>query len=541
MPTGVTAKIVSAGRNHGLALGSDNYFYTWGQGTQGQLGNNNNVASYVPVKVYGVVPIAPEVPALRSPANKATGQSTSLTLKWSKAPDAAGYQCQVSTDPMFVTELVVNDSTLTDTTKNLVGLGSSTTYYWRVRSYNDGMYSAFSLSDTFTTLVQAPVVPTLILPANNATNQPAIDTLKCSKAAGASKYHWQVRTDLQFSATTGFVVNDSTTDTTRAITLISGTKYYWQVQAVNPGSVSAYAGPDSFTVMAAPAVAPVLLTPANNATNQRPDTLVLKWNHVPAVSGYECQLSTNPSFSLLVVTKDSTSDTAFTVTSLQNLQKYYWRVRAYNAGGITGFSTTDSFTTIIAVPSRPHIISPFAATDISRRGPFVWNSSASATSYRLQISTDNTFSFVTVDTTVADTAVGLSAILDASTQYYWRVSASDPGGVSGYSVVANFTTGTSTDAVNESGGNPKEFSLLQNYPNPFNPSTVIKYNLPKAQTVTLKVYNILGQEIATLVSARQNAGYYEVAFNGNRVASGVYFYVLKTENFSSIHKMLLMK
>jgi hypothetical protein len=59
--------------------------------------------------------------------------------------------------------------------------------------------------------------------------------------------------------------------------------------------------------------------------------------------------------------------------------------------------------------------------------------------------------------------------------------------------------------------------------------------------VTLKVYNVLGQEVTTLVNARQNAGYYSVNFNADRLASGVYFYVLRTESFSSTHKMMLLK
>jgi hypothetical protein len=70
---------------------------------------------------------------------------------------------------------------------------------------------------------------------------------------------------------------------------------------------------------------------------------------------------------------------------------------------------------------------------------------------------------------------------------------------------------------------------------------MIKYSLPKAQMVTLEVYNVLGQKVATLVDAHQNAGFYEVNFNADRLASGVYLYVLRTGSFSAVHKMLLLK
>ncbi len=88
---------------------------------------------------------------------------------------------------------------------------------------------------------------------------------------------------------------------------------------------------------------------------------------------------------------------------------------------------------------------------------------------------------------------------------------------------------------------PTEFELSQNYPNPFNPTTVIKYTLPKEANVTLKVYNLVGQEVATLVNANQAQGIYEVTFDASNLSSGVYFYTLNAGNFSVTKKMMLLK
>ena len=93
-----------------------------------------------------------------------------------------------------------------------------------------------------------------------------------------------------------------------------------------------------------------------------------------------------------------------------------------------------------------------------------------------------------------------------------------------------------------------KFELSQNYPNPFNPSTTIKYSIPIVETmhatsqlVTLKVYDILGREVATLVNTQQIAGNYEVTFDATNLVSGIYFYKLQSGSFFESKKMLLLK
>lgn len=88
---------------------------------------------------------------------------------------------------------------------------------------------------------------------------------------------------------------------------------------------------------------------------------------------------------------------------------------------------------------------------------------------------------------------------------------------------------------------PMEFRLEQNYPNPFNPETTIDYQLPEEGRVTLKVFNILGQEIRTLVDENRKAGYYTEKFSGMDFSSGVYIYLLTSGKNRSIKKMMLVK
>ena len=112
---------------------------------------------------------------------------------------------------------------------------------------------------------------------------------------------------------------------------------------------------------------------------------------------------------------------------------------------------------------------------------------------------------------------------------------------------ASFTmVGTTTGVETGTTAVPSEYSLSQNYPNPFNPTTQIAFTIPQQQQVTLKVYNLLGQEIATLVDRVLSAGTFTVTWNGRSqigtpVTSGVYFYQMKAGNFADVKRMILLK
>jgi hypothetical protein len=104
--------------------------------------------------------------------------------------------------------------------------------------------------------------------------------------------------------------------------------------------------------------------------------------------------------------------------------------------------------------------------------------------------------------------------------------------------------------VNITNNQPTHFSLYQNYPNPFNPTTTISYNLVKVETldkvkvnvtVSLRVYDVLGREIAVLVNEEKPAGEYRVEFNASHLPSGVYFYRLSAGNYTATKKLVLMK
>jgi hypothetical protein len=111
-------------------------------------------------------------------------------------------------------------------------------------------------------------------------------------------------------------------------------------------------------------------------------------------------------------------------------------------------------------------------------------------------------------------------------------------------VISGFLTFSQTQITglkNEPGLIPIVWKLEQNFPNPFNPSTTINYQISKPGLVTLKIYDILGREIATLINENKVAGFYEINFDASKLASGIYIYQLKSNNFVSSKKMILLK
>ena len=194
----------------------------------------------------------------------------------------------------------------------------------------------------------------------------------------------------------------------------------------------------------------------------------------------------------------------------------------------------------VCIPFPPVLVSPSGTTGEPRNPVLTWRSSASATSYRVQLSTDSFFSVIAVDSTVADTLLPVSP-LAANTRYFWHVSALNDSGASSYSATTVFTTGDQIETVEERAEIPKGFTLSQNYPNPFNPSTQIEYTVPSTGRVSLKVYDLMGREVATLYEGTRQPGNFVANFDGSALSSGMYVCRLSSGATSLSRKLVLVK
>ncbi|MCW8822829.1 MAG: T9SS type A sorting domain-containing protein [Ignavibacteriaceae bacterium] len=200
------------------------------------------------------------------------------------------------------------------------------------------------------------------------------------------------------------------------------------------------------------------------------------------------------------------------------------------------------------LPNNITVVSPNGGEHLSIRDTIEikWNS-VSVDSVRIKLSLNGGTNWITiVDSTPSDST------------YKWFVQVPNPSWncLIKISDVADSTIYDKSDSTfaidrflsidDSSRLLPKEFSLSQNFPNPFNPSTKIKFQIPGQArndnaVFTLNVYDVLGNEIATLINEEKQPGEYEVEFNGSELPSGIYFYQLKAGNYIETKKMMLLK
>jgi hypothetical protein len=483
----------------------------------------------------------PAVPVLRSPADNATNVDTNTTIIWAKAANATSYHVQVSKDPAFGGQFVVDDTSVVDTTKALTSLSLGTKHYWRVRAKNAGGSSAFSTSRSFTTVTGIPGVPSLLLPANGSTGLSPTVTFRWTRPnPQASSYKLQVATDSTFGS--GLIVNDSTlVDTFKTETGIAyGKKYFWRVNGKGVGGPGAYSAVWNFRTLLQDPSVPALLSPVDGSTGQ-PTNPTLRWTRPPGATSFHLQFGLDSTFATgLLIDDPAVVDTSKALVGLTYLTKYFWRLNADNVGGTSPWSNTSRFTVGVLAPSKVALLKPTNAATVGTSANFVWYKATPAVvRYWFEIAADPNFTLRVVDTTVTDTSKIYTSLF-AGTQYYWKVRAWNPGGWGPYSDVWTLTASSSVGVGNER-GIPTRFDLSQNYPNPFNPSTQIEFALPQEAQVKLDVYSMLGEKVMTLVNEPMTAGYHTVRFDASSLASGLYLYRITAGTFTMTRKMMLVR
>jgi hypothetical protein len=300
-------------------------------------------------------------------------------------------------------------------------------------------------------------------------------------------------------------------------------------------------------------VVPIASWPVGNPTEYtNPPTL--NWYLSTYATGLTYEIQCIPASDLSwpadnVVATSSTM--SFNIPSgLTGGVQYAWRVRSVLGSTKSDWSTPALFT-MAAVNAlvQPITGSPANFATINTVSPKLYwylpTAPAANATYEIQIADNPDF---TNPITASSNKLSLQVTgLSDGKGYFWKVRSNDgTGNTSYYSGMGQFKIINSTTDVQKDIAIPTQFALEQNYPNPFNPTTLINYSIPNNAFVVLKIYDMLGREIKTLVNNQMSAGKYSVAWkgednNGNKVTSGIYIYRITAGNFSAARKMVVLK
>lgn len=218
----------------------------------------------------------------------------------------------------------------------------------------------------------------------------------------------------------------------------------------------------------------------------------------------------------------------------------------YAGGNFTNAGTSPVAANNIAawgsVPQPPNLISPLDGSQGVTITPLLnWDSSAFSYTFGLQLSLNPNFTTTVINLTGIPISQQQVSV-NNNTTYFWRANASNSIGTSGWSSIRFFTT--APVGIINTNEIPETFSLHQNFPNPFNPTTTIKFDLPNqtdAKNISLKLYDMTGREVSTLINTDYVAGKWEFTLDGSKMASGVYFYKIEAGQFVQTNKMMLVK
>ena len=554
----------------GLASTTKYFYRVRGSNVGGTSGNSNIVS----LTTIGVPP-PPPVPT--APVNGSIGQPVALTLAWNASPTASSYVVQVSTAASFALPFI-SDTAVSGTSRPVSGLAPNTIYFWRVAGKNQFGAGAFSSpAFLFSTVDTAAVTGTVSFPVNPAQSDyrmvsvpgivPGSVSDLTAGSGGEQIFDWRAFRMPDSGVLTELGPQDQI-GIGEGIWLIRKNTLSIKKSAAMPGVQANGAFPilihSGWNIIADPFDVPVQWAAVRTLNSLVPADVIQGWSGSYAVDtvmeplkGYYF-FSNSPELTTLAIPYPLPSTQPPPANVLSPVT---WSLQV--AFESADNNDADCRLGIAPAAMRGHdsleIRKPplaFAGGEVYFTRPETGGKYARfSTDYRpavngseewdIQISRPNgcngTLRFNGVDDIPANYSVillapdnGWPTNLRSQREYRLQMTLTNLTvrvlvGVD--SVVAHRITALVPDS----------YMLNQNYPNPFNPSTTIRYGLPQRSTVSLTVFNALGQRVRQLVNEEQEAGYHEVKFDGTGLASGVYFYRLRAGGFVETKKFLFLQ
>jgi Leucine-rich repeat (LRR) protein len=350
-----------------------------------------------------------------------------------------------------------------------------------------------------------------------------------------SQYHW-------FKDSIEFYVSSDTFIALQNVQIQDAGDYYCSVTNTTVSDLTLYS--HLFTLSVIDTIVPAMPQDLSAVSGDQEISLIWRANEDPDSIYYRIYMDTIPQPAIAIDSTDSINDTTRTLSGLINKVTYYIRITAVDwSGNESEFSNE-----VQAVPAHIDSIPPAVPQNLTGVAGdssviLTWNSVVDTgyIYYRVYMDTvANPLTVIDSTTNSADTSRTITSLAN-NQLYHFRVTAIDKfkneSDFSNEIQVLPFPMEINEYLLEM----PENYCLIQNYPNPFNPSTIIEFDLPKTSQVSLKIFNVLGEELTTLVSDKLSVGSHKYRWSAGNLASGVYLYRLEADGFVQTRKMILMK
>jgi len=511
---------------------SNNTTYFW----RVSASNGAGAGSYSGIWSFATIAAIPPAPILVSPAYGATDISINPLITWGSVNGITGYDLQVSPYSDFAT-YDINEQNTVATSYQLHALYANRNYYWRVRSRNAAGVSPWAVS----MFVTRPALsgPILIQPENNSRLSSLDVFFGWAQIPNISYYEFALSKYADFRTN---IANPKTltSPSMQIFGLDYSTTYYWRVRTLKGTEIGEWSQMYAFTTRSS-IQGPTLTFPGSNSYGFG-SSLTFRWEGISGIQGYDLQVARDITFYDVVSNFVGISENYQKVSNLSPNSTYYWRVRGWKVTDIGEWSQPQTFKTASSLLSQPVITyPPNDRVNVSINTIFRWSVVPGATGYEVLLANDSTM------TSIVASFVGLGTPsvsvndLSFNKTYYWKVLARQNALAGEWTPVYKFTTHDVGVGVKSLDGVADSYNLMQNYPNPFNPSTNINYSISEASMVTLKIFDLYGREIETLVNENHPTGVYNTTWEPKNLPSGVYYYQLRAGKFNQVKKMVYLR
>ncbi len=500
----------------------------------------------------------PSAPSLNSPSNGSTDISTSPTLTWNSSTGATSYSLQVSTSSSF-NSFVLNLNNITSNSNQLTNLSENTKYYWRVNAQNSSGTSSWSSIYSFTTQgIITPPTPNgnfiSINSENGTLSGDAHFKVKSGSISSKVAYFLNTSSYIQFNLTLDkagqwyawgrmffessgspcnsfYIQVDNGTKLTFGNSNFNYDKWNWEGYGTTKlpiGNLSA--GTHTIRVYGREARETVMLDvllltpdenfiPSDNVKQSNNGTMVFAAENAQLINDAAFRIKAGSIGQKVAYCPNTSSQIKFSFNVTESGSYYAWGRMYFESSG----NPRNSF--YLQVDNGPKLTFGNSNNSYDK---WHWEGHSLIP---LPIGTLTAGNHtITVSGREAYITVMLNQLLITNDAYFVptdnNVTFSKPSDSTNYSINLE---------------EPSSYKLSQNYPNPFNPSTTISFSVPKDGMVSLKVYNILGAQVASLVDEVKSTGTYNIKFDASNLASGIYLYKLITPDYVQTKKMILVK